>query len=83
MTSTRPSRSLRIKGAKDVGKARRARHRRGSGRRQSDGAIIELNSRPTSSPRTTEFQKLADQIVDAALESKATDVDALKGRQAR
>jgi len=69
--------ALRIKGAKDVGK--RAERATAEGLVAArDGAIIELNSETDFVAKNDEFQKLADRIVDAALESKATDVDALK-----
>jgi elongation factor Ts len=43
-----------------------------------DGALIELNSETDFVAKNDEFRAVADQIVTAAAESKATDVDALK-----
>lgn len=69
--------ALRIKGAKDVGK--RAERATAEGLvAAKNGAIIELNSETDFVAKNAEFQALADQIVDAALDAKATDVDALK-----
>ena len=69
--------ALRIKGAKDVGK--RAERATAEGLvAAKNGALIELNSETDFVAKNAEFQKLADQIVDAALESKASDVEALK-----
>ena len=68
---------LRIKGAKDVGK--RAERATAEGLvAAKDGALIELNSETDFVAKNAEFQKLADEIVDAAAAAKATDVDALK-----
>ena len=68
---------LRIKGAKDVGK--RAERATAEGLvAAKDGALIELNSETDFVAKNAEFQKLADEIVAAAVASKATDVDALK-----
>lgn len=68
---------LRIKGAKDVGK--RAERATAEGLvAAKGGALIELNSETDFVAKNAEFQALADQIVEAALESKASDVDALK-----
>ena len=68
---------LRIKGAKDVGK--RAERATAEGLvAAKDGALIELNSETDFVAKNAEFQKLADEIVAAALASKAADVDALK-----
>jgi elongation factor Ts len=68
---------LRIKGAKDVGK--RAERATAEGLvAAKGGALIELNSETDFVAKNAEFQKLADEIVAAAVESKATDVDALK-----
>jgi elongation factor Ts len=67
---------LRIKGAKDVGK--RAERATAEGLvAAKGGALIELNSETDFVAKNAEFQKLADEIVAAAVESKATDVDAL------
>ena len=69
--------ALRIKGAKDVGK--RAERATAEGLvAAKNGALIELNSEPDFVAKNAEFQALADQIVDAALASKASDVEALK-----
>ena len=69
--------ALRIKGAKDVGK--RAERATAEGLvAAKNGALIELNSETDFVAKNAEFQTLADQIVDAALASKASDVEALK-----
>jgi elongation factor Ts len=69
--------ALRIKGAKDVGK--RAERATAEGLVAArDGALIELNSETDFVAKNAEFQQLADQILGAALESKAADIDALK-----
>lgn len=69
--------ALRIKGAKDVGK--RAERATAEGLvAAKDGALIELNSETDFVAKNAEFQALADQIVVAAVSSKAADVDALK-----
>jgi len=68
---------LRIKGAKDVGK--RAERATAEGLvAAKGGALIELNSETDFVAKNAEFQSVAAQIVDAAAESKAADVDALK-----
>jgi elongation factor Ts len=68
---------LRIKGAKDVGK--RAERATAEGLvAAKGGALIELNSETDFVAKNAEFQAVADQIVAAAAESKAADVDALK-----
>lgn len=69
--------ALRIKGAKDVGKRAERATAEGLVAAQS-GALIELNSETDFVAKNAEFQKLADDIVAAAAQSKATDVDALK-----
>ncbi|WP_077090084.1 translation elongation factor Ts [Mycobacterium rhizamassiliense] len=70
--------ALRIKGAKDVGK--RAERATAEGLvAAKDGALIELNSETDFVAKNAEFQTLADEIVSAAAQSKAADVDALKG----
>jgi elongation factor Ts len=70
--------ALRIKGAKDVGK--RAERATAEGLvAAKDGALIELNCETDFVAKNAEFQALADQVVAAAVSSKATDVDALKG----
>ena len=69
--------ALRIKGAKDVGK--RAERATAEGLvAAKDGALIELNSETDFVAKNAEFQKLADEVVQAAVAAKATDVDALK-----
>jgi elongation factor Ts len=69
--------ALRIKGAKDVGK--RAERATAEGLvAAKGGALIELNSETDFVAKNADFQKVADEIVAAAAESKATDVDALK-----
>lgn len=68
---------LRIKGAKDVGK--RAERATAEGLvAAKGGALIELNSETDFVAKNAEFQTLAEQVVDAALAAKATDVDSLK-----
>ncbi|EHB45300.1 Elongation factor Ts [Mycolicibacterium rhodesiae JS60] len=69
--------ALRIKGAKDVGK--RAERATAEGLvAAKGGALIELNSETDFVAKNAEFQKLADDVVDAAAAAKATDVEALK-----
>ena len=69
--------ALRIKGAKDVGK--RAERATAEGLvAAKGGALIELNSETDFVAKNAEFQTLAEQVVDAALAAKATDVDSLK-----
>jgi elongation factor Ts len=69
--------ALRIKGAKDVGK--RAERATAEGLvAAKEGALIELNSETDFVAKNAEFQALADQVVDAALRAKATDVETLK-----
>jgi len=69
--------ALRIKGAKDVGK--RAERATAEGLvAAKGGALIELNSETDFVAKNAEFQKLAEQVVDAAVASAAADVDALK-----
>ena len=69
--------ALRIKGAKDVGK--RAERATAEGLvAAKGGALIELNSETDFVAKNAEFQKLADDVVAAAQESKAADVEALK-----
>jgi elongation factor Ts len=68
---------LRIKGAKDVGK--RAERATAEGLvAAKDGALIELNSETDFVAKNAEFQALANQIVDAALDAKATDLASVK-----
>src|ERR1700741_2733360 len=69
--------ALRIKGAKDVGK--RAERSTAEGLvAAKGGALIELNCETDFVAKNDEFQKLAEQIVAAAVSSAAADVDALK-----
>jgi elongation factor Ts len=69
--------ALRIKGAKDVGK--RAERATAEGLvAAKGGALIELNSETDFVAKNAEFQALAEQVVDAALAAKASDVDSLK-----
>ena len=69
--------ALRIKGAKDVGK--RAERATAEGLvAAKGGALIELNSETDFVAKNAEFQKLADDVVGAALAAKATDVESLK-----
>ncbi|CAM3262527.1 translation elongation factor Ts [Mycobacterium colombiense] len=70
--------ALRIKGAKDVGKRAERATAEGLVAAQG-GALIELNSETDFVAKNAEFQALADQIVAAAVSSKAKDVDELKG----
>jgi elongation factor Ts len=68
---------LRIKGAKDVGK--RAERATAEGLVAAKGGVlIELNSETDFVAKNAEFQALAQEIVKAAVSSKAADVDALK-----
>ena len=68
---------LRIKGAKDVGK--RAERATAEGLVAAKGGVmIELNSETDFVAKNDEFQNLANDIVGAAVASKATDVDSLK-----
>lgn len=73
--------ALRIKGAKDVGKRAERATAEGLVAAQG-GALIELNSETDFVAKNAEFQKLADDIVAAAAQSKASDVDALKAAKA-
>jgi elongation factor Ts len=67
---------LRIKGAKDVGK--RAERATAEGLvAAKDGVLVELNSETDFVAKNAEFQALADKVLGAALDAKATDVDAL------
>ncbi|MBV9089281.1 MAG: elongation factor Ts [Mycobacteriaceae bacterium] len=68
---------LRIKGAKDVGK--RAERATAEGLvAAKGGAMIELNSETDFVAKNDEFGELANDVVTAAVESKATDVDTLR-----
>jgi elongation factor Ts len=69
--------ALRIKGAKDVGK--RAERATAEGLvAAKDGVLIELNCETDFVAKNAEFQTLADEIVAAAVSSKAADVESLK-----
>jgi elongation factor Ts len=73
--------ALRIKGAKDVGK--RAERATAEGLvAAKGGALIELNCETDFVAKNAEFQKLADEIVAAAVSSTAADVDTLKAAKA-
>ena len=73
--------ALRIKGAKDVGK--RAERATAEGLVAArDGALIELNSETDFVAKNGEFQQLADQILEAALAAKTSDVETLKAASA-
>jgi elongation factor Ts len=73
--------ALRIKGAKDVGKRSERATAEGLVAAKG-GALIELNCETDFVAKNAEFQKLADEIVAAAVSSKAADVDALKAAKA-
>ena len=67
---------LRIKGAKDVGK--RAERSTAEGLVATrDGVMIEINCETDFVAKNDEFQKLADAVVTAAAEQKATDLESL------
>ena len=68
---------LRIKGAKDVGKRAERATAEGLVAARA-GALIELNSETDFVAKNAEFQSVAAQVVAAAAESKAADVDELK-----
>ncbi|ALG84540.1 translation elongation factor Ts [Gordonia phthalatica] len=67
---------LRIKGAKDVGK-RAARATAEGLVAARDGVMVELNSETDFVAKNDEFQKLADDVLAAAIEARTNDVDAL------
>ncbi|MEP9391583.1 translation elongation factor Ts [Gordonia sp. VNQ95] len=68
---------LRIKGAKDVGK--RAERSTAEGLVAArDGVMVEINSETDFVAKNAEFQALADQVVEAAIAAKTSDVDELK-----
>ncbi|MGB3303838.1 translation elongation factor Ts [Gordonia sp. (in: high G+C Gram-positive bacteria)] len=67
---------LRIKGAKDVGK-RAARSTAEGLVAARDGVMIELNSETDFVAKNEEFQKLADDVLGAAVEIRANDVESL------
>ncbi|MFT4088862.1 MAG: translation elongation factor Ts [Gordonia sp. (in: high G+C Gram-positive bacteria)] len=67
---------LRIKGAKDVGK--RAERATAEGLVAArDGVLIELNAETDFVAKNDEFQKLADDVLSAAVEIRTNDADAL------
>ncbi|GEE02466.1 elongation factor Ts [Gordonia spumicola] len=67
---------LRIKGAKDVGK--RAERSTAEGLVAArDGVMIEINSETDFVAKNDEFQKLADDVLGAAIALRSNDVDAL------
>jgi len=69
--------ALRIKGAKDVGK--RAERATAEGLvAAKNGVLIELNSETDFVAKNADFKALADQVVEAAVDAKAADLDALK-----
>ncbi|OBF79208.1 translation elongation factor Ts [Mycobacterium sp. 852002-51163_SCH5372311] len=73
--------ALRIKGAKDVGK--RAERATAEGLvAAKDGVLIELNCETDFVAKNAEFQALANEIVAAAVASKAADVESLKSASA-
>lgn len=64
---------LRIKGAKDVGK--RAERSTAEGLVAArDGVMVELNSETDFVAKNDEFQKLADDVLSAAVELRTNDV---------
>ncbi|MBM7367587.1 translation elongation factor Ts [Gordonia hydrophobica] len=68
---------LRIKGAKDVGK--RAERSTAEGLVAArDGVMIELNSETDFVAKNDEFQKLADDVLSAAIELRSNDLEALQ-----
>ena len=68
---------LRIKGAKDVGK--RAGRETANGLVAAEGGtMIELNSETDFVAKSDDFQALADQILQVALDQKPADLDALR-----
>ncbi|MDQ2722746.1 MAG: translation elongation factor Ts [Actinomycetota bacterium] len=72
---------LRIKGAKDVGK--RAERSTAEGMvAAKDGVMVELNCETDFVAKNDDFQKLAEAVVNAAVEAKPADVDALKAATA-
>ena len=69
--------TLRIKGAKDVGK--RATRSTSEGLVTAEGGVlIEVNSETDFVAKNDEFQGLADRIVTAAANAKPADLEALK-----
>ncbi|MGV9410904.1 translation elongation factor Ts [Nocardia sp. NPDC003693] len=69
--------TLRIKGAKDVGKRAERATAEGLVAAQ-DGVLIEINSETDFVAKNAEFQELANSIVAAAAKARPADLDALK-----
>ena len=68
---------LRIKGAKDVGK--RAERATSNGLVvAADGVMVELNCETDFVAKSADFQALADQILQVALDQKPADLEALQ-----
>lgn len=68
---------LRIKGAKDVGK--RAERATANGLvAASGGTMVELDCETDFVAKSADFQALADQILQVAVEQKPADLDALR-----
>ena len=68
---------LRIKGAKDVGK--RAERATANGLVVAEGGtMVELNCETDFVAKSADFQELADQILQVALDQKPADLEALK-----
>ena len=67
---------LRIKGAKDVGK-RLERSTTNGVVVSKDGALLELDCETDFVAKNADFVKLAERLLDIALEKKPADVDAL------
>ena len=68
---------LRIKGAKDVGK--RAERATSNGLVvAADGAMVELDCETDFVAKNADFQALADQILQVALDQKPADLEALR-----
>ena len=71
---------LRIKGAKDVGK--RAERATSNGLVvAADGVMVELDCETDFVAKSTDFQALADQILQVALDQKPADLEALRAAQ--
>jgi elongation factor Ts len=69
---------LRIKGAKDVGK--RAERATSNGLVvASGGTMVELDCETDFVAKSTDFQALAERILQVALDQKPADLDALRG----
>jgi elongation factor Ts len=71
---------LRIKGAKDVGK--RAERATSNGLVvAADGVMVELDCETDFVAKSTDFQALADQILQVALDQKPADLEALRAAE--